>query len=103
MPNLKIRFQGNEYLFIGTSLDEDGAIATAEDYAAGKCSYAHLMEDGRIMRFRQQIGIRSDIEVIGRDTTEITVEGQANTLFGSWPSSESGELKKFWEVLGPFR
>lgn len=68
----RIRFQGQEYLLIGDSLETGGAIATAEQYAAGECSYAHLFPDGRVMRFRQVIGSVEDIELIGKAESPIT-------------------------------
>ena len=61
---MRIRFQGKIYLFTGDSLEDDGAIATDEQFKNGECSYAHLFEDGRILRLRKQIGIRADVEVL---------------------------------------
>lgn len=57
----KIRFQGQEFFLIG------GAIATKEQYENGKCSYAHLMPNGEILRFGVQIGSRKDIEFLGEE------------------------------------
>jgi hypothetical protein len=67
--NLKIRFQGKEYILAGT-LETGGAIATKEQYAKYEESYAHLFPDGRVMRYSQRIGFRDDIEVLGEDTTK---------------------------------
>ena len=48
-----------------------GAIATVERFNNFQDSIAHLMDDGRIMRYREQIGCREDIEIVepegGRD------------------------------------
>lgn len=63
----KIRFQGQEWLLNG---EKDGAICTPEQYKNFECSYAHLMEDGRIMRFQVQIGTIADIEFLG-DATDV--------------------------------
>ncbi len=60
----RISFQGNEYLFVGDLLEHGGAIATEGDYMNGRCSYAHLLVDGRVMRFNHQIGNREDIKVL---------------------------------------
>ncbi len=66
---IRIRFQGNEYLLIGT-LDEGGAIATKEQYESFACSHAHLCEDGNIRSFHEVIGGREDIEIIGECEAE---------------------------------
>lgn len=55
----KIIFEGNEYIIV------DGAIATREAYMNGTVSYAHLMNNGRIMRFHKQIGTKEDITYTG--------------------------------------
>lgn len=65
-----IRFNGAEFLLIG-DLKIGGAIATIDQYEGGKCSFAHLMPSGNVMRFREVIGNRSDIEVIGELQAEI--------------------------------
>ena len=59
-----IRFQGNEYLLIGT-LEEGGPITTKEQFENGECSYAHLDIDGTIKRYRVVIGTRDEITLIG--------------------------------------
>lgn len=73
--NMRIRFQGNEYLFIGDYDPEeglgDGAIATKEAYENGKASYAHLFINGEVKRFQQVIGHVEDVEVLGPTSAEI--------------------------------
>jgi hypothetical protein len=59
----KVRFMGNEYLIVG-SLAGGGAVATAEQYANGLCSFAHLYPGGEIKRFGKVIGSRDDLEVV---------------------------------------
>ena len=63
----KIRFQGNDYIFVGERGETQGPIATPEAFARGECSYAHLFSDGRVLRFQEQIGTRADIEWLGED------------------------------------
>lgn len=60
---LTIRFQGKEYLLLG-SLEEGGAIATREQYESFKKSFAHLFSDGNIVQSGKVIGRKEDIEVI---------------------------------------
>lgn len=66
--NLRIRFQGKEYLLIG-DLVSGGPIATKEQFENFECSYAQLVRDGRVMRFRDSIGHRDEIEVLGDDAS----------------------------------
>lgn len=82
MDNKKIRFQGEEYLLIG---ETNGAIAKEDDYRHGRCSYAHLYPDGRILRFREQIGTIDDVEFLD-DAKEMEVAPDAlpNILFSHW-------------------
>ena len=59
MPKL-IRFKGHEFI-----LDEEGTIATKENYRDCLPSYAHYFpETNIIMRFREQIGTSADIEIL---------------------------------------
>ncbi len=59
----RLRFQGNEYLLINGRKDrKEGAIATQEEWDNFAPNFAHLMEDGRIMRYGQVIGTVADIE-----------------------------------------
>ena len=62
----KIRFQGRSDLI----LTRGGAITTEEDYEAFRESYAHLVDDGRVMRYGRQIGTAGDIEIIGESPAE---------------------------------
>ncbi len=62
---LNIRFHGTDYVLVGDSLEEGGAIATVETYVHGHVSYAHLFPDGQILRFQQPIGTKADIDVLG--------------------------------------
>lgn len=57
-----IRFQGEEYLFVGNPERTRGAIATEEQYENFQDSYAHLCADGKIYRYRGVIGLIDDIE-----------------------------------------
>jgi hypothetical protein len=69
--NQKVRFQGEEYIICGGTVESGGAIATPEQYRSFSPSYAHLLSDGRILRLGQQIGTRDDLEVLGDDDTDI--------------------------------
>ena len=62
MKTMKIKFQNKEYWLIGV---KSGPIATPYQYQHGLCSYAHLCENGEIMRFHKQIGTVDDIEFLG--------------------------------------
>lgn len=78
---LKIRFKGKEYLFTSASLEQSGAIATPENYAAGRCSYAHWFPlYGCVMRFNRVIGTRKDIEVIGPAETPEVEPGSLDNI-----------------------
>lgn len=52
----RITFQGQDFI-----LTDGGAITTEANYRAGRASYAHLYEDGRILRHGVEIGRREDI------------------------------------------
>jgi hypothetical protein len=67
----QIRLFGKEYLLIG-DLQEGGPIATRSAYENFECAFAHLMPDGRILRFGEQIGTREDIEVL---PVEVEIDG----------------------------
>lgn len=61
----RLRFRGNEYIFV------QGAIMTPEAYANFDDSYAHLFDDGKIKRYGEVIGTVEDIEWLeGEDNTE---------------------------------
>lgn len=64
MAMLRVRFDGAEYVLTGESLEDGGAIATAEEYVKGLPSFAHLFPDGLVMRYGVQIGTRADVEVL---------------------------------------
>lgn len=71
MKEKLIRFQGKEYLLIG-SMEDGGPIATKEQYENGQLSYAQLSADGAVMRFGDSIGHRDEIEVLGECEVELT-------------------------------
>jgi len=78
---LKIRFNGQEYLFTGDSLDKGGPIATEDEYIQGEVNFAHLFPDGIIMRYHETIGTRDDIEILDTDVDiKMSDEGIENTL-----------------------
>ncbi len=52
-----VECRGDLFL-IGTT---DGPIVTKSQYEDCKCSFAHLKEDGRVMRHGEQIATRSDL------------------------------------------
>ena len=80
-----IKFNNQEYILLGT-LEEGGAIATREQWENGLCSFAHLFEDGKIMRFGEEIGSREDIQVIGKYTDNSKPNALLGILFDqSWP------------------
>lgn len=60
---IKVRFKDMDYVLIG-SLDKGGAIALESDYQNFSPSFAHLMPDGKILRYQQWIGNREDLEVL---------------------------------------
>ena len=90
----KIRFQDKEWLFIGESLEDGGAITTEEAYQAGTVSYAHLCDDGVVKRFCNVIGGIDGIEMIGPADVEIDepVKALVNILLDdSWDSPRESE------------
>lgn len=58
-----VKFKGKEFLFIGNP-DDDGAIATKEQYENFEQSTAHLFADNVIRSFGREIGTRNDLEFI---------------------------------------
>lgn len=58
-----IKLGNKEFLLIG-SFNSGWAIATQEQFDNFEDSYAHLLPDGRIMRYGKQIGSKEDIVVI---------------------------------------
>ena len=77
-----IKFKGEEYLFGGNSLDEDGFIAKREAFEAGVVSFAHYSVEQGVMRYKQRIGSRNDIEIISDadDNAPVSVERLINIL-----------------------
>jgi len=72
--NLKVRYTGScpelqrdDLVLFAGSLDESGALTIQEDFMGGLASLAHYYPggEGRIMRYRRQIGTRDDLEVLG--------------------------------------
>lgn len=61
---IKIKFKGEDYVFVGDSELMNGAIATKEDFESFNPSYAHLYEDGVVRRFGNPIGTKEDIKVL---------------------------------------
>lgn len=84
MAEKVIRFQGAEYLLIG-DLERGGPIATKEQYENGQCSYAQLKPDGSVWRFRDTIGHRDEIEVIGECETNVPTDVLRMFDDPSWP------------------
>ena len=83
MTNKRIRFRSQEYV-----LTEGGAIAAPEALENFTASFAHLHEDGRIMRHGKVIGRRDDIEVLGDSDVHATLEGLLRNAFNpeAWPA-----------------
>ncbi len=59
----KIKFKGKEYIL--TNNEGPSAITTIEAFRGGTVSYAHLYEDGYVIRYGMVIGTEKDIERIG--------------------------------------
>lgn len=59
MEEHKISLYGKEYILVGSKTE--GAIATREQFENFLPGYAHLMENGDIMRFGNVIGTVDDI------------------------------------------
>jgi len=60
----RIRFRGEPFLLIGSIKDGrpwEGAIARQQDFDEFNDSFAHLYENGTILRRGKQIGSREDI------------------------------------------
>ena len=69
MTNKRIRFCGEEYVLVG------GAIATPDQLENFTESFAHLCDDGRILRHGKVIGHREDIEILGDSDVNATLDG----------------------------
>jgi hypothetical protein len=75
----QIVFQGNKYILVL------GAITTPNDYKHGYPSYAHLEDNGRIMRYGNQIGTKKDIKFTKKfiDVEPNYMEAISNMFGGS--------------------
>ena len=82
MTVLRIRFQGTDYVLVGT-LAEGGPIALEDDFRRGRVSYAHLYADGNISRYATSIGTRADIEVLGEADVTPADTAFEEMLFGT--------------------
>ena len=78
-----ILFKGRKFILI-----DEGPIATAKQYVNGEVSYAHLQQDGRIMRHGEQIGVRADIEILG-ECEELEMK----------PEAERKMLEEFADIM----
>lgn len=58
-----VRLHGKPYRLIG-DLEAGGGLSEDGAFERGECSFAHLFPDGRILRFREQIGTRADLELM---------------------------------------
>lgn len=83
-----IKFQGVDYLLVGDMID-GGAIATIEQYENGRCSFAHMTPDGRIMRFHVTIGHRDEVEVTGEYEPKMLVSVFDILTDPSWQRDET--------------
>lgn len=88
----KILFKGKEYFLIDTNISsKTGAIATKKQYVGGEASYAHLGEDGTVMRYGEKIGTVDDIEF--KEITEIDIPNineSCTKLLENWSSKRKG-------------
>jgi hypothetical protein len=95
---MKILFQGGPFLFTGDSLDESGAITTEEDFRAGRVSFAHYWprgdSDGIVKRYAEEIGKRSDIDVIGRAELEPSSIGEMLEALDNMLGGDPGWFEK---------
>jgi hypothetical protein len=57
----RVRFRGEEFVFIGAPHAGTGPLVRPGDYAAGKFSYAQLTPAG-VMRYGSQIGEVAEVE-----------------------------------------
>lgn len=82
----KIKFKGKNYILVGDKTD--GAIATKEQFINGKCSYAHLFEDGDVRRFGDIIGSIKDIKFGKIVTLKVTDEAIKTVSLGNFTDRE---------------
>lgn len=80
-----IKFEGQEYVFGGDSLNESGFIATKEQFENYQCPFAHYFPGRGVMQHGERIGGWRDIKILGNyeDDVPITPERIAN-LVGPW-------------------
>lgn len=86
---VRVRLHDAEYLLFG-DLATDGSISTADDFRAGRASFAHLFQDGFVRRFGKVIAERADLEVLGEAQVDFD---PVETLVGcltdpSWAEEE---------------
>lgn len=83
----QVTFKGTPFIFIGDSLAQSGALATADDYAHGRVSYAHWWPaDDMVSRYGERIGGRVDLEDVGPVTIEVAKDVFWQGIFGrTWP------------------
>lgn len=80
---IEVKFGDLLLIFLGESLSGSGSLTTADAYRDGEPGYAHLTADGRVMRFKKQIGVRADLVLTGRRVhVEPTLAGVARIIFG---------------------
>ena len=78
----RITFKGEEFLLVG---ENDGAIATREQYENGLASFAYLLPDGKVMRFGQEIGTEADIRFLEETSCRMKPEATVNmAIHPSW-------------------
>lgn len=65
-------YEGMQFIMVG------GAITSQARFDAFEDSFCHLMEDGRIMRYRRQIGSFADIEVLNIIDAEVVEAAEQN-------------------------
>lgn len=86
---LTIRFQDTDFVLCG-DLESGGAIATQDNYENGRCSYAHLFENGAIKRFNRVIGFVDDIKVTGDCDPNVGIHSVVGVFTDpSWPVYEA--------------
>jgi hypothetical protein len=77
---IKITFKGEDFILVGKDINYGGAIAKQEDYENCRPSYAHLMRDGRVMRYGEQIGTKEDVSFGEEAETNPTAAGLLEAL-----------------------
>ena len=80
----KIKFKNQDFILMGDK-EMGGSIATEHQYQNFEESFAYLTNDGRVLRYRQQIGTVDDIEFGEECNIEPSDEAQdkaVDWLFG---------------------